>query len=174
MFLLFFCVCVCERERERERERKRECVCVCMCTHLHVCARVRVWAFRHKELNCIEMYYYYFKAKKSGRKRTCQHWTKRWWIDTKTWWRQKRGTRQITATWINTDDMWTSRLEINRKQKWEEKKHCGRFKRLTSDISNEKMWTWLWKGNLWRKTESLLRTAYNNTIRTNQRQSNNR
>ena len=40
-------------------------------------------------------------------------------------------------------------MKINRKQKWEEKQLCGRFKRLTSDISYEKTWTWLRKGKLW-------------------------
>ena len=49
----------------------------------------------------------------------------------------------------------------------EEKQQCGRFKRLISDISHEKRYTWLRKGNLKRKTESLLITGRNNTIRTN-------
>ena len=33
------------------------------------------------------------------------------------------------------------------------------FKKLTSDISHEKTWTWLRKGNLWREIESLLIAA---------------
>ena len=43
----------------------------------------------------------------------------------------------------------------------------GGFKRLASDISHEKTWTWLNKGNLKRETESLLIAAQNNAIRTN-------
>ena len=42
-----------------------------------------------------------------------------------------------------------------------------RFKRLISNISHEKTWTWLRKGNLKRETESLLVAAQNNAIRTN-------
>ena len=63
--------------------------------------------------------------------------------------------------------MRTSGMIITRKQKWEEKQLYGRFKRLTSDISDEKIWTWLRKGNLKRENESLLITAQNNAIRTN-------
>ena len=51
---------------------------------------------------------------------------------------EKRGGRLITATRNNTDDTKTGRTEITRKQKWEEKQLCGRFKRLNSDISHEK------------------------------------
>ena len=39
------------------------------------------------------------------------------------------------------------------------------FKQRTNDISHEKSWTWLRKGNLKRETESLLITAPNKTIR---------
>ena len=58
-----------------------------------------------------------------------------------------------------------NRTRITRKQKWEEKQLCGYFKRQTSEISHEKTWTWLRKGNL--KKESLLMAAKNNAIRTN-------
>ena len=47
------------------------------------------------------------------------------------------------------------------------KQLCGRFKRLINNISHEKTWTWLKKGNLKRETESLLIAAQNNAIRTN-------
>ena len=57
-------------------------------------------------------------------------------------------------------------MEITRKQKWEEKQLCGCFKQLTSDISHEKMWMWLRKGNFKRETESLLIAPLNNVIRT--------
>ena len=43
----------------------------------------------------------------------------------------------------------------------------GHFKQLISNISHEKTWTWLIKGNLKRETESLLIAAQNNAIRTN-------
>ena len=42
------------------------------------------------------------------------------------------------------------------------------FKRLISNISHEKTWAWLRKGNLKRETESFLIAAQNNVIRTNQ------
>ena len=42
-----------------------------------------------------------------------------------------------------------------------------RFKRLTSDISHEKTWTWLRQGNIKRETESLLIATQNHAIRTN-------
>ena len=57
-------------------------------------------------------------------------------------------------------------MAITRKQKWEEKQHYGRFKRLIN-ISHEKTWMWLRKGNFKRETESLLIAAQNNAIRTN-------
>ena len=43
----------------------------------------------------------------------------------------------------------------------------GRFKWLINNISNEKTWTWLKKGNLKRETKPLLIVAQNNAIRTN-------
>ena len=58
-------------------------------------------------------------------------------------------------------------MTITRKQKWEEKQPYGRFKRLISNIFPEKTWTWLRKGNLKRKTESLLIAGQNNAVRTN-------
>ena len=50
------------------------------------------------------------------------------------------------------------RMTIIRKEK---------FKRLISNISHQKTWTWLRKGNFMRETESLLIAAQNNSIRTN-------
>ena len=43
----------------------------------------------------------------------------------------------------------------------------GRFKGLINNISHQKTWTWLRKGNLKRETESLLIAAQDNAIRTN-------
>ena len=60
-----------------------------------------------------------------------------------------------------------SRISITRKQKWEAKQLYGRFKRLINYISHDKTWTWLRKGNFKRETESLLRAALNNAVRTN-------
>ena len=76
----------------------------------------------------------------------------------------KRGVRLIRTTRNKTNDTRISRMTITRKQKREEKQLYGCFTRLTSDISHEKMWTWL---NLKRETESLLIAAQNNAIRTN-------
>ena len=58
-------------------------------------------------------------------------------------------------------------MTISRKQKWEGKQLCGRFKRLINNISHNKTWTWLSIGKLKRETESLLIAAQNNAIRTN-------
>ena len=73
----------------------------------------------------------------------------------------------ITTTRNDTDNMKTNRMTVTRKQKWEEKQLYGRFKRIISNISHEKTWTWLRKGNIKRETESLLIAAQNNAIRTN-------
>ena len=80
---------------------------------------------------------------------------------------EKSERRLIAATRNNTNDTRTNRTTITRKQKCEEKQQCGRFKRLTSDISDEKAWMWLRKENLKRETESLLLATQNNAIRTN-------
>ena len=59
-----------------------------------------------------------------------------------------------------------NRKKITR-EKWEEKQFYGRFKRLINNISLQRTWTWLRKGNLKRETESLLIAEQNNAIRTN-------
>ena len=48
-----------------------------------------------------------------------------------------------------------------------EKQLYGRFKRLINNISRQKTWTWLRKGNVKRETESLLIAVQDNAIRTN-------
>ena len=73
----------------------------------------------------------------------------------------------ITAIRKDTDNTIDNRMTITRKQNWEEKRLYGRFKRLINNISKEKKWIWLRKGNFKRETESLLRAAQNNAIRTN-------
>ena len=74
----------------------------------------------------------------------------------------------MTAIKNDIDITVTNRMTITRKQKWEEKQLCEHFKRLINNISHEKTWTWLRKGNFKRQTESLLIAAQNNAIRTNQ------
>ena len=49
----------------------------------------------------------------------------------------------------------------------ERKTSLWAFKRLISNISHKKTWTWPRKGNLKRKTEYRLISAQNNAIRTN-------
>ena len=51
---------------------------------------------------------------------------------------EKHGKILITTTRNDTDDMSINKMEINRKQKWDEKQLYRRFKRLTSDISYDK------------------------------------
>ena len=69
----------------------------------------------------------------------------------------------IAAIRNNTDNTIDNRMTITRKQKWEGKQLYGCFKRLINNISHDKTWTWLSKGNIKRETESLLMAA----IRTN-------
>ena len=52
-------------------------------------------------------------------------------------------------------------------QKWGGKQLYCRFKRLINNISHQKIWTWLRKGNRKRERESLLTAARDNAIRTN-------
>ena len=60
----------------------------------------------------------------------------------------------ITAIRNDTDNTMDNRMTITGKLKWEEKQIYGRFKRLINNISHDKTWTWLWKGNLKRETIS--------------------
>ena len=62
----------------------------------------------------------------------------------------------ITAIRNDTDNALDNRMKITRKQKWEGKQLYGLFKRLINNISHDKTWTWLRKGNFKRETESLL------------------
>ena len=72
----------------------------------------------------------------------------------------------ITAIRNSSDNTIDNRMTKTRKQKWEEEQLHGRFKRLINNISHEKTWTWLRKGNFKRETESLLMEAQNSAIRT--------
>ena len=80
---------------------------------------------------------------------------------------QKHDGELTTAIRNNTDNTMDNRMTITRKQTWEEKQLYKRFKRLINNISHEKTWTGLRKGNCKRETESLLIAAQNNAIRTN-------
>ena len=73
---------------------------------------------------------------------------------------EKCGGRLITPTRNKTDNTRSNRMEITRKQKWEEKQVYGRFERRKNvDVTK--------KVNLKRGTESLLIAAQNNVKRTN-------
>ena len=67
----------------------------------------------------------------------------------------------------NIDNTIDNKMTITRKQKCEGKQPHGRFKRVIYNISHDKTWTWLRKGNFKRETESLLMAAQNSAIRTN-------
>ena len=73
----------------------------------------------------------------------------------------------VTAIRNDTDNTIDDRMTITRKQKWEEKQLHGCFKRLINNISLQKTWTWLRKGNFKSKIESLQIAAQNIAIRTN-------
>ena len=66
----------------------------------------------------------------------------------------------ITAIKNDTDNTIDNRMTTTRKL-------YGRFKRLINNISHQKTWTCLRKGNLTRETESLLTAARGNAVKTN-------
>ena len=73
----------------------------------------------------------------------------------------------ITATRNETENTMNNTMTITRKQNWEGKQLYGRFKRQINNISHDKSWTWLRKGNLKTETESPLITAQEGAISTN-------
>ena len=80
---------------------------------------------------------------------------------------QKHDGGPIIAVRNDTDNTMDNRMTITRKQKWEGKRFYGCFKQLINNISHDKTWTWLRKGNFKREAESLLIVAQNNAVRTN-------
>ena len=80
---------------------------------------------------------------------------------------QKHEGGLITPTRNDTENTMNNRMKITRKQKWERKQLYGRFKRRINNISHDKTWTWLRKGNFKRETASLQIAAQNNAVRTN-------
>ena len=75
---------------------------------------------------------------------------------------QKHDGGLITAIRNDTDHTMDNKMTITRKQKCEGKQLYVGFKRLIKNISHDKTWTWLRKGNFKREKESLLRVAQNN------------
>ena len=73
----------------------------------------------------------------------------------------------ITAIRNNTDNTIDNRMTKTRKRKWEGKQLHRCFKRLINNISHDKTWTWIRKGNFKREIESLLMAAQNSAIRSN-------
>ena len=73
----------------------------------------------------------------------------------------------ITAIRNDTDNTMDNRMTITTNKNEKKTQLYGRFKRLINNISHEKTWTWLRKGNLERETQSLLIAAQNNAVRTN-------
>ena len=65
---------------------------------------------------------------------------------------QKHDGGHITAIRNDTDNTMDNRMTITRKQKWEGKQLYGWFKRLINNMSHDKTWTWLRKGNFKRET----------------------
>ena len=80
---------------------------------------------------------------------------------------EKNEKRLITAIGNNTDNTIDNRMTKTKKLKWEGKQLHRHFKRIINNISHDKTWTWLKKGNFKRETKSLLMSAKNSTIRTN-------
>ena len=68
---------------------------------------------------------------------------------------QKHDGGLITAIRNDNDNTMDNRMTITRKQNWEGKQIYGRFKRLINNISHDKTWTWLRKGNFKREKHHL-------------------
>ena len=80
---------------------------------------------------------------------------------------EKHESGLITTIRNNTDNTIGNRMTKTRKQKRGGKQLQGRFKRLINNISHDKTWTRLRKGNFKREKDSLPLAAQNSAIRTN-------
>ena len=106
-----------------------------------------------------------FISKKRRRKTTCQHWSYCWRIDTTTRrlrWKAPRKTdyRHQKQYWQHEDQPNGN----NQKKKMGRKQPRGPIKRFIRDVSHEKTWTWLKKGNFTRETEFLQIAAQNSAL----------
>ena len=63
--------------------------------------------------------------------------------------------------------MTRQRCQTKRKQDWKNKRLHGQFIKDTEDIADIKSWNWLRNDNLKRETESLITSAQDQCIRTN-------
>ena len=79
---------------------------------------------------------------------------------------QKHEGGLITATRNETENTMNNTMTITWKQKWEGKQLYRWFKQLINNISHDKTWTWLRKGNFMRETESLQIAAQDSAMRT--------
>ena len=79
---------------------------------------------------------------------------------------KKPGGRLNKATKNNTDNTSINKTKISRKR-WKKKKLSGYFKWQTNEISYEKTWTLLRKGNHKREIENLLIAVHINATMTN-------
>ena len=68
---------------------------------------------------------------------------------------EKHEREQVTTIRNNTDNTIDNRMTKTRKQKWKGKQLRGRFKRLINNISHDKTWIWLRKGNFKRDKQKL-------------------
>ena len=80
---------------------------------------------------------------------------------------QKHDGGLITAIRNDTDNTMENGMTITRKRKWEGEQLYGLFKQLINNISHDKTWAWLRKGNFKRETESLLIAVQDNAVKTN-------
>ena len=98
-----------------------------------------------------------------------QHWRQRWRINTTTYrlHTRLRGRRLITASRNNTYNRRTNGTTITRKTKIGRKTTVWTFLKTNKQHLTRETWILLRKRNLKRETESLLITAQNNAIRTN-------
>ena len=107
-------------------------------------------------------------CQKRRKKRTCQHSRLRGCIDITTRRQHKKVRSKTDCSYQKQYRQHKHQQNKNNyKKKMDKKQLYGHFKRQTSKISHQKTWTWLRKGHLNRETETILRAAQNNTIKTN-------